>query len=641
MPVVINEIAWAGTSASGADEWIELYNRSSKTINLANWILFSASDFKPYLRLQNTISAKSFYLIERTNDNTVSDVSADWIGSFGDGTGMGLSGNSANSAGEPLVLVYASNNSTTTIDYIPTCDGNWCAGGSSYYLTMERVNPDLPGNPQSNWNFNNQLIRNGKDAAGNALSATPKKRNSANYFIPNQTASALTQDTTLTKAMSPYFLDNTLSVPQGKTLTIQPGTVIKFKSGGTYYLTINGNLNAIGTQAEPIIFTSFYDDSPEALGDLDGASTTPAKGDWMKIYLGPTSSSTISFAKFKYGGKCYGCAINERVMLEVNQATSTITNSVFEESLSIALKLDFSNSLVQNNIFQNNNEQNQPIALGMAIRGGSSLILNNTFQNNRGGISVSEGSKVQIVSNAFVNNNGALGSSGPLPRFQNNTGSGNQTNGIILNNNLTQANSTSTLYSNSLPYVLGYAPNIIASSTLVIEPNTIIKGDNSQFFNVQGNLIASGLNQSDITFTSVNDGYWRGVYAYPGSFVNLTGVTIQRGGQINDPFQAAGLYAEGSEVRLNNVVFENNKKNGLVLKNSNSSIKNSEFKNNPILNSDSKGISYYNSQINLENTAFRTNFLGIYADSASIVGTVIGVLFENNNTTTSPGGLWP
>ncbi|MFN7088622.1 MAG: hypothetical protein ACK4NX_02285, partial [Candidatus Paceibacteria bacterium] len=31
LPVVINEIAWAGTSASSSDEWVELYNNTSKT----------------------------------------------------------------------------------------------------------------------------------------------------------------------------------------------------------------------------------------------------------------------------------------------------------------------------------------------------------------------------------------------------------------------------------------------------------------------------------------------------------------------------------------------------------------------------------------------------------------------------------
>ena len=61
MPVVINEVAWAGnSSAYSADEWIELYNRTSKSINLTNWILYSATDLSPYVALSGTISASGY-----------------------------------------------------------------------------------------------------------------------------------------------------------------------------------------------------------------------------------------------------------------------------------------------------------------------------------------------------------------------------------------------------------------------------------------------------------------------------------------------------------------------------------------------------------------------------------------------------
>ena len=87
MPVVINEVAWAGNNAAySADEWIELYNRTGKSINLANWILYSATDLSPYITLSGSIAAKSYYLIERSPDNaTISDIVADLAVSFGNG----------------------------------------------------------------------------------------------------------------------------------------------------------------------------------------------------------------------------------------------------------------------------------------------------------------------------------------------------------------------------------------------------------------------------------------------------------------------------------------------------------------------------------------------------------------------------
>lgn len=38
-PVVISELMWSGSTASTADEWIELYNPSAATVDIAGWTL--------------------------------------------------------------------------------------------------------------------------------------------------------------------------------------------------------------------------------------------------------------------------------------------------------------------------------------------------------------------------------------------------------------------------------------------------------------------------------------------------------------------------------------------------------------------------------------------------------------------------
>lgn len=79
----------------------------------------------------------------------------------------------------------------------------------------------------------------------------------------------------------PYVIDNGLTIPENKLVTIEPGVVIKSEYWGRLY--VNGGLVANGTEDSKIIFTSFSDDS--AIGDTnnDGANSSPGAGNWAGI----------------------------------------------------------------------------------------------------------------------------------------------------------------------------------------------------------------------------------------------------------------------------------------------------------------------------------------------------------------------
>lgn len=168
--VVINEVGWSGTKASSADEWIEFYNITDSAVDLAN---FKVSFFKPATTtsskdvvLSGIIPAKGFYLIERTDDMTISDIVADLISSFGSGlvdTGMILK------LSEGGIVV----DSTSEL-----CDNKWCAGSANQEISMERIDPIKDGSLASNWASNNGVKINGHDAAGNPIHGTPKSENS-------------------------------------------------------------------------------------------------------------------------------------------------------------------------------------------------------------------------------------------------------------------------------------------------------------------------------------------------------------------------------------------------------------------------------------------------------------------------------
>ncbi len=123
LSVIINEIAWMGTEVSYNDEWIELYNNTDNSINLEGWVL-KAEDKTPKINLLGTVPNNGFYLLERTDDDTVPAVAADLIY-------KGALGNN----GEYLKLY---NNSGNLVDEVNCSDG-WFAGDNSTKQTMERT----------------------------------------------------------------------------------------------------------------------------------------------------------------------------------------------------------------------------------------------------------------------------------------------------------------------------------------------------------------------------------------------------------------------------------------------------------------------------------------------------------------------
>ena len=130
--VVISEIAWMGTTYSYSDEWIELYNNTSSDINLNGWTL-SSTDGTPSINLSGTIPANSYFLLERTDDNSVPSITADL-------TYSGALGNTA----ENLEL---KDSSGTLVDNL----NSWYAGNNSTKATMERIDNAASGTDASNW----------------------------------------------------------------------------------------------------------------------------------------------------------------------------------------------------------------------------------------------------------------------------------------------------------------------------------------------------------------------------------------------------------------------------------------------------------------------------------------------------------
>jgi len=120
--VVINEIAWMGTEKSYSDEWIELYNNSDFSVSLEGWTL-STQDKKINITLDGEIPPNNFFLLERTDDNTVPNKKADLIYKGG-----------LSNKGTILLL----KNKENTVDFVD-CLSGWPEGNNTTKATMERV----------------------------------------------------------------------------------------------------------------------------------------------------------------------------------------------------------------------------------------------------------------------------------------------------------------------------------------------------------------------------------------------------------------------------------------------------------------------------------------------------------------------
>jgi len=148
LDVVINEVAWMGNANSTADEWLELYNNTTSTIDLTGWTLkFSTASSS--INLSGTIGANGYFLLERTDDHSMPAIAADQI----------YTGALSND-GAVLELRDKDNNLIDMIDG----SGGWFAGDNTSKKTMERINSAL-ASEKDNWA--DSLLENGTPKAQN------------------------------------------------------------------------------------------------------------------------------------------------------------------------------------------------------------------------------------------------------------------------------------------------------------------------------------------------------------------------------------------------------------------------------------------------------------------------------------------
>jgi hypothetical protein len=318
-----------------------------------------------------------------------------------------------------------------------------------------------------------------------------------------------------------YIITCNLDVPSLATLTAQPGTIIKADTGTQ--LTVEGTLNATGTSANPISFTSVNDGS---IGGSTGDGS-PAAGDWGGIAVSGQGSLDLEHATVEFGGTVGGSGIS----------SFTAVNDVFKSDS----------------------------GLGEIIAQGASVIVkNDTFTTPSQSAAIVSSPALQLSGNtatgvatgtAYWADSSALDFAG---LSSNTTDQG----GLAVSGNA----STST-WSGSIPLLLhaggegiygyfnlGTRLDVPSGVTLTLSPGSIVKGQGADYcgnvicsLSVEGTLDAVGTSGSPVTFTSIFDksiggdtgveyttrdgspaaGDWGGIYVGASGSFDLEGTTLE------------------------------------------------------------------------------------------------------------------
>lgn len=223
---------------------------------------------------------------------------------------------------------------------------------------------------------------------------------------PTEVSGMIRKDTTWSGGI---LITGKLTVATGVTLTIEPGTVVRFKHWRPGYtepvrriqLNVDGILRAVGTPEEPIRFTS---DAPE-----------PEHSDWMMVNFSSSSGGSIidySIVEFGRGG------------IGVNHADIIISNNILRWGQGANIWLEGSSATITRNRIYGAGHG------GIEMSNSNRTITHNVIYDNGLGIVPINKSNPVIRYNSIHDNRFigilVMGLSSPLIEYNNIVGNANE-----------------------------------------------------------------------------------------------------------------------------------------------------------------------------------------------------------------------
>ena len=145
---------------------------------------------------------------------------------------------------------------------------------------------------------------------------------------------------------STYRVSGTLTIANGGSLTIPPGTVLKMEDKAAIVVNSGATFSAVGTRAAPIIITSIKDDSVSGDTNGDGDKTIPQPGDWVKIGINGGT------ANFEFTSILYSSKNQTTGAINMNGGTVVFNNSEIAHGMYDAVGVESGHFYMTNSVIR-------------------------------------------------------------------------------------------------------------------------------------------------------------------------------------------------------------------------------------------------------------------------------------------------
>jgi subtilisin family serine protease len=274
-------------------------------------------------------------------------------------------------------------------------------------LTLDGSDTVLTINPQTDFDFDEQVFVT-IDNTIYSLAGVPMASPYNFIFgtrpetLTVQTHSGTLQSDEVWSAGVVHLITGSVTIPVDRTLTIEPGTIIKFSttSGTRRYLYVDGQLDVQGTVGAPVVFTSDTDDTYG--GDTNGNGPSSGyMGQWGHIAFREPNAYSLQHVVIRYGGYNY-----DKMIYVTNEASLSLDQCVLEYSHGEFIRVDnaYSSLSLTNCTINQNHSSSDDRAIYMYP--GESLVVTgcNISNIDSGVIYASASTDVTIHDNDIANN---------------------------------------------------------------------------------------------------------------------------------------------------------------------------------------------------------------------------------------------